>query len=290
MREKGMDRTDFSQRIAGLGKLTETDRRIIDYFEKHFESIPYSKFIDICHEVEIAKSTLGRFMMKIGFNGFRDFKKSTIEPELCRNISPIERFDKKKDGVKGIEYIEKHCHEIVCNINNTFNDINKNDLEKTIALICDPDKKLYVIGNATAHALAEYFYLLGRYIKKDIILLDANIANLPHKLIDAQKGDVLLAISYYRFSSVTTRLIKWFYQHRGDTIVITDNAVNPFSHFASALLLMKSQHSGLFSSRSAGFVFIEALVNYMGQVTDNDLGDNFHVMESLFEAFNVFNK
>jgi DNA-binding MurR/RpiR family transcriptional regulator len=285
-----MNRADFSQRIASLGNLTDTDRRIIDYFDKHFESIPYSKVVDICNEVDIAKSTLGRFMMKIGFNGFRDFKESTGEPELRRNISPIERFNKKSSTKNGIDYIEKHCSEITNNINNTLKNINRMDLEKTIALICDPEKRLYVIGSATAHALAEYFYLLGRYIKKDIVLLDANIANLPHKLIDSRKGDVLLAISYYRFSSVTTRLIKWFYQNRGDTIVITDNAVNPFSHFATALLLMESQHSGLFSSRSAGFVLIEALVNYMGEVTDNELGDNFHVMESLFEAFNVFNK
>lgn len=285
-----MNRADFSQRIAKLGNLTDTDRRIIDYFDKHFESIPYSKVIDICNEIDIAKSTLGRFMMKIGFNGFRDFKQSTTEPDLRRNISPIERFNKKKNINNGIEYIEKHCDEITNNINNTLKNINRKDLEKTIALICNPEKRLYVIGSATAHALAEYFYLLGSYIKKDIVLLDANIANLPHKLIDSRKGDVLLAISYYRFSSVTTRLIKWFYQHRGDTIVITDNAVNPFSHFASALLLMESQHSGLFSSRSAGFVLVEALVNYMGEVTDNELGDNFHVMESLFEAFNVFNK
>ncbi|AHG21539.1 hypothetical protein Z042_19450 [Chania multitudinisentens RB-25] len=285
-----MNRADFSQRIAGLSNLTDTDRRIIDYFNKHFESIPYSKVIDICNEVDIAKSTLGRFMMKIGFNGFRDFKESTIETDLRKNISPIERFDKKKNVKNGIEYIEKHCSEITNNINNTLKNINQKDLEKTISLICDPEKRLYVIGSATAHALAEYFYLLGRYIKKDIVLLDANIANLPHKLIDSRKGDVLLAISYYRFSSVTTRLIKWFYQNRGDTIVITDNAVNPFSHFASALLLMESQHSGLFSSRSAGFVLIEALVNYMGEVTDKELGDNFHVMESLFEAFNVFSK
>lgn len=285
-----MNRADFSQRIANLGNLTETDRRIIDYFDKHFESIPYSKVIDICNEVQIAKSTLGRFMMKIGFNGFRDFKGATIEPEQRRNISPIERFNKKNNINNGIDYIEKHCGEITNNINNTLKNINRKDLEKTISLICDPEKRLYVIGSATAHALAEYFYLLGRYIKKDIVLLDANIANLPHKLIDSRKGDVLLAISYYRFSSVTTRLIKWFYQNRGDTIVITDNAVNPFSHFATALLLMESQHSGLFSSRSAGFVLIEALVNYMGEVTDNELGDNFHVMESLFEAFNVFNK
>ncbi|MNC58493.1 hypothetical protein D3C75_1082220 [compost metagenome] len=53
---------------------------------------------------------------------------------------------------------------------------------------------------------------------------------------------------------------------------------------------MESQHSGLFSSRSAGFVLIEALVNYMGEVKSNELNENFNVMESLFEAFNVFNK
>ncbi|TQI79418.1 RpiR family transcriptional regulator [Serratia fonticola] len=285
-----MNRAEFSQRIAGIDNLTETDLRIIDYFDKHFESIPYSKVIDICNEIDIAKSTLGRFMIKIGFTGFRDFKESTTEPEQRRNISPIERFDKKKNKKNGIEFIEKHCSEITENINNTLKNINQKDLEKSIELICDPKKKLYIIGSATAHALAEYFYLLGRYIKKEIVLLDANIANLPHKLIDSKKGDVLLAISYYRFSSVTTRLIKWFHQNRGDTIVITDNAVNPFSHFASATLLMESHHSGLFSSRSAGFVLIEALVNYMGEVRSNELNDNFHVMESLFEAFNVFNK
>lgn len=285
-----MNKTEFSQRIAHIDNPTATEQRIIEYFDKHFMSIPYSKVVDICEEINIAKSTLGRFMIKIGFNGFQDFKKSTIKPGQRRNVSPIERFNKDQHIKNGMEYIGKHFNEITANINNTFEKIDKRDLEKTISLICDPQKKLYVIGSATAHTLAEYFYLLGRYIKKDIILLDANIANLPHKLVDARKGDVLLAISYYRFSSVTTRLIRWFYQHRGDTVVITDRAVNPFSHFATALLLMDSQHNGLFNSRSAGFVLVEALVNYMGEVMGNELGDNFKVMESLFEEFNVFNK
>lgn len=285
-----MNKTEFSQRIADLSNLTDTDKRIIEYLDKHFESIAYSKVVDICNEVGIAKSTLGRFLTKMGFTGFRDFKQSTVGSTHRRNVSPIERFNKQSNIKDGMEYIEKHCNEITENINNTLKNINKKDLEKAISLICDPDKKLYVIGSATAHALAEYFYLLGRYIKKDIILLDANIANLPHKLIDSKKGDVLLAISYYRFSSVTTRLIKWFYQNRGDTIVITDKAINPFSYFASSLLLMESQHSGLFSSRSAGFILLEALVNYMGETRGNDLGDNFNVMDSLFKEFNVFNK
>jgi len=285
-----MKKAEFSQRIETLDNLTDTDRRIIDYFDKHYESIPFSKVIDICQEIAIAKSTLGRFMTKIGFSGFREFKASTAEPQLLRNVSPIERFNKKNQGQSGIDYIEKHCADITTNINNTLKNINKAALEKAIALLCDPGKRLYVIGSATSHTLAEYFYLLGRYIKKDIVLLDANIANLPHKLMDSRKGDVLLAVSYYRFSSVTTRLIKWFYQHRGETIVITDNAVNPFSHFATALLLIASHNRGLFNSRSAGFVLIEALVNYMGEVTGKELGDNFDVMESLFEEFNVFNK
>lgn len=285
-----MNKTEFSQRIALLDNLTETDIRIIDYFDKHFMSIPYSKVIDICKEINIAKSTLGRFMVKIGFTGFQDFKKSTLESKQRRNISPIERYNKEKNIKSGMEYIEKHFKEINKNITGTLEKIDKKNLEKAIDLICDPQRRIYVIGSATAHSLAEYFYLLGRYIKKDIVLLDANIANLPHKLIDSRKGDVLLAISYYRFSSVTTRLIRWFHQNRGETVVITDRAVNPFSHFATALLLMESQHGGLFNSRSSGFVLIEALVNYMGEVAGNDLSDNFHIMESLFEEFNVFSK
>ncbi|WP_413733859.1 MurR/RpiR family transcriptional regulator [Sodalis sp. RH21] len=285
-----MNKTEFSQRIGELTTLTETDRRIIDYFDKHFLSIPYSKMIDICQEINIAKSTLGRFMIKIGFSGFQEFKKATVKPDLCRNVSPIDRFNKENNIKNSFAYIERHFAEITANITATLHKISVPDLEKTVALICDPDKRLYVIGSASANALAEYFYLLGRYIKKDIILLDANIGNLPHKLVDSRPGDVLLAISYFRFSSVTTRLVRWFHQHRGDTVVITDRAVNPFSHFASAILIMESGHQGLFNSRSSGFVLIEALVNYMGEVTGKELGDNFQVMESLFEEFNVFNK
>lgn len=285
-----MNKTEFSSRIAGITSLTETDRRIIDYFDKHFLSIPYSKVTDICQEIHIAKSTLGRFMIKIGFTGFQEFKKAAGKPDLCRNISPIERFNQGRDSKSGIAYVERHFAEITDNITTTLKKINAADLEKTLSLLCDPDKRLYVIGSATANALAEYFYLLGRYIKKDIVLLDANIGNLPHKLMDSRPGDVLLAISYYRFSSVTTRLVRWFHQNRGETVVITDRAANPFSHFASVVLLMESRHQGLFNSRSAGFVLVEALVNYMGEVTGKALGDNFQVMEALFEEFNVFNK
>jgi DNA-binding MurR/RpiR family transcriptional regulator len=285
-----MNKTEFFQRVAQLDNLTATDRRVIDYLDKHFLSLPYSKVVDICSEINIAKSTLGRFMIKIGFNGFQDFKKATIKPELYRNISPIERFNKENNLQSGMAYVQRHFSDVTDNITDTLDKMNAQDLEKAIALLCDPEKRLYVIGSASANALAEYFYLLGRYIKKDIVLLDANIGNLPHKLVDSRRGDVLLAISYFRFSSVTTRLVRWFHQHRGDTVVITDREVNPFSHFASVVLLTESRHKGLFNSRSAGFVLIEALVNYMGEVTGKELGDNFQVMESLFEEFNVFNK
>jgi len=285
-----MDRTEFQQRVAKLSHPTATDRRIIDYFDKHFLSIPYGKLVDICVEINIAKSTLGRFLIKIGFNGFQDFKKAILQPALRKNISPIERFAIKSTRSDGTGFIERYFAQTTANLHGTLEKIDKTALEKAIDLICDPNKKLYIIGSATAHSLAEYFYLLGRYIKKDIVLLDANIANLPHKLVDSQPGDVLLAISYYRFSSVTTRLIRWFHQHRGETVVITDRAVNPFSHFASALLIMESQRSGLFNSRSSGFVLIEALVNFMGEIMGKDLAHNFQVMESLFDEFNVFNK
>ncbi|QWA09232.1 hypothetical protein GTU79_17570 [Sodalis ligni] len=70
-----MNKTEFFQRVAQLDNLTATDRRVIDYLDKHFLSLPYSKVVDICSEINIAKSTLGRFMIKIGFNGFQDFKK-----------------------------------------------------------------------------------------------------------------------------------------------------------------------------------------------------------------------
>lgn len=285
-----MNKTEFSQRINQISNLTETDRCIADYLTKHFLSIPYSKVVDICKEVGIAKSTLGRFMVKIGFEGFHDFKKAVIGTEPFRNVSPITRFNKENNIKNGSTYIESYVAHTTNIIRDTLKNISKHDLEKAIELICDPDKKLYVIGSASAHALAEYFYLLGRYIKKDIVLLDANIANLPHKLVDARNGDVLLAISYYRFSSVTTRLVKWFHQNRGETVVITDRPTNPFSHFATALLLMDSQNRGLFNSRSSGFVLIEAMVNYMGEITGKELNDNFNVMEALFEEFNVFNK
>ena len=294
-----MNQQQFIDEVNGLSRITESEKRIAAYFIEHFMALPYARINDLCREIGVGKATLGRFLENLGFNGFMDFKKALAEDMALVNQSPLQRFNEKSISLpenynvnkdEDLLQIDRHFDAVEQLLKQTMKAVDKQALQKAIDCLSNPKGKLYVIGSATAYSLALYFTLLGRYLKKDIILLDADISTLPHRLANANEDDVLLAISYYRFSSVTVRLVRWFYQQRGSTVVITDRETNPFSTCASALLVVQSQSTGLFNSRSSGFVLLEALVNYMAVKLGNELEDKFKPMEELFDELDVFCK
>ncbi|PMN94438.1 MurR/RpiR family transcriptional regulator [Enterovibrio norvegicus] len=281
-----MDRKTFIDTVNGLDSLTTAEVVIAQYFMKHYTMLPFAKIDELCKQMGVGKATLGRFLQHLGFSGFLDFKKQVSNDLALTLTTPVERYEGTQHTDAEQSVLESHFDEVMSNMTKTIASLSESDFNLAIDYMQNPNGKLYVIGSASSEALANYFYLLARYLRKDVIWLKADISTLPHQLIDVSTNDTLLAISYHRFSLTTVRLVKWFHQHGGHVVFVTDQPVNPFVSYCDVQFAVESASSGFFNNRTSGFALIEAFIK--GLSRQKEKNDRFKRIDSLFEEFNVF--
>ncbi|MCG3814726.1 MurR/RpiR family transcriptional regulator [Photobacterium damselae] len=283
-----MNKQDFIDAINHFQSMTDAEQRISQYFMANYSVLPFAKIDELCKQIGVGKATLGRFLQRLGFVGFIDFKKQ-VTAELTHTLTtPIERYETDNGDLGSSEnnLLAQHHIEVLSNLDKTFHNITDEQFESALELMRQPKGKLYVMGSASSEALATYFYLLARYLRREVILIEADISKLPHQLVDVGKDDILFAISYHRYSSVTVRLVKWFHQHGGSIIIMTDQAVNPFAAYSDIQFVVESAGNGFFNNRTAGFAVIEGLIK--GLSIHKEKENRFQRIEGLFEEFSFF--
>ncbi|GAL03486.1 transcriptional regulator [Photobacterium aphoticum] len=284
-----MNKQEFINAVNKFDTHTDAETRIAQYFMQHYAVLPFAKIDELCKQIGVGKATLGRFLQRLGFSGFIEFKKDVTE-DLTQTLTiPIERYEHqtKSDNPDDIHsLLLSHYREVKDNVEKTFDALSEKDFERAIDIMCQPRGKLYVMGSASSEALANYFFLLARYLRKEVIFLKGDISTLPHQLVDVTKEDTLFAISYHRYSSVTVKLVRWFHECGGQIITLTDQPVNPFVPYSDVQFMVESEGKGYFNNRAAGFALIEALIKGLSLQQEKD--NRFQRIEGLFEEFSIF--
>lgn len=284
-----MNKQEFINAVNKFDTHTDAETRIAQYFMQHYAVLPFAKIDELCKQIGVGKATLGRFLQRLGFSGFIEFKKDVTE-DLTQTLTiPIERYEHqtKSDNPDDIHsLLLSHYREVKDNVEKTFDALSEKDFERAIDIMCQPRGKLYVMGSASSEALANYFFLLARYLRKEVIFLKGDISTLPHQLVDVTQEDTLFAISYHRYSSVTVKLVRWFHECGGQIITLTDQPVNPFVPYSDVQFMVESEGKGYFNNRAAGFALIEALIKGLSLQQEKD--NRFQRIEGLFEEFSIF--
>ena len=103
-------------------------------------------------------------------------------------------------------------------------------------------------------------------------------------------GDVMIAISFPRYSKVTMNTVK-FAQGRGATIVaITDNELSPVYQMSDAALLAPCEMISFVDSMVAPLSLINALLVALACRMGTDVSATFAELEGIWNEFGVFGK
>ena len=122
-------------------------------------------------------------------------------------------------------------------------------------------------------------------------LVQSNAAGeIFEQLFRIGPGDVLLAISFPRYSNVTVNTVK-FARDRGATIVaITDNELSPVYQMSDAALLVPSEMISFVDSMVAPLSLINALLVAIGYRMGKDVSKTFGELEDIWNEYGVFGR
>ena len=285
-----MSRKNLLERIRQLDRLTPSEAKLAAYLEDNFPLTAFETISSVSQKAEVGKATVGRFLKKLGYQGFIEFMDDIRQDVVQRLESPIDRYSGRREEMAeaGDDFLSQHVAYSIKNLQETLARNSPELINQAADLMTREQGSLYVMGAATSHSLAHFFYLLAKYMRKRVYLLEANMSTIRHQLIDVTKDDVLLAITHYRFSTYTVKVGNRFHKLGCPVILLSDKEATPLSEAADIQLYARSAGPPLFNSRVAALLVLETLLVAMAPRLEDKLYQRFEVFEELRSDFGTF--
>lgn len=285
-----MDSNSLFRRIRSLKKLTKSEAKIVAYLEAHYPLTAFETIVSISEKSGVGKATVGRFIIKLGYSGFPEFMEAIRKDVVNRLETPIEQYSQKKSALvrEDTDFFHQHISTAMENFNETYARLDKEDFNKAAEILATSPGRVYITGAATSQALANYFYLLVCYLRPDVAFIDCNVSTLAHRLSSVKPGDTLFAITHYRFSAITEKIVHWFKEKGCTVILVADREVNPVADIVDIQMVTRSDSPLMFNSRCTAFLLLESLISAMTPLLDPQVFERFESFDEFFRQFSVF--
>ena len=167
---------------------------------------------------------------------------------------------------------------------------NREEFGRVVDLLMSA-KNIYILGVRSSSYLAGYLNFYLHLLTENVRLVQSNAAGeIFEQLFRIGPGDVMLAISFPRYSKVTVNTVQ-FAQDRGATIVaVTDNELSPVCQMADAALLAPSEMISFVDSMVAPLSLINALLVALASRMGTDVSETFGELEDIWNEYGVFGK
>ena len=164
------------------------------------------------------------------------------------------------------------------------------EFDKVVSLLMEC-RHVYILGVRSSSFLAGYLNFYLHLLSENVTLVQSSAAGeIFEQLFRIGPGDVMVAISFPRYSKITMNTAQ-FAQDRGATIVaITDNELSPLSQMADASLLAPSEMISFVDSLTAPISLINALLVAIGNRRGTDVSQTFGELEDIWNEYGVFGK
>lgn len=264
-------------------------KMIAGYINDHYEKAAYMTALKLGKTVGVSESTVVRFATDLGFEGYPQLQKAL--QDLIRNrLTSLQRMDVANDQIGNSDILKKVLNSDIENIKKTLSGISKENFEKAVKAIAEAEH-IYILGVRSSAALASF---LGYYF--DLIFDNVRLVNttsageMSERILRVKPNDVVIGISFPRYSSRTVGALRYASAQGARTIGITDGEHSPLSAHADYLLIAKSNISSFADSLVAPLSLLNALIVAIGMIKQEEISETFSRLERLWDEYEVYEK
>lgn len=237
--------------------LSKSNKKIANYILKNYNLIPFKNLSDLKEDIGVSEATISRFTRILGFENFSIFKKEFEQFSKKSTLS----FEEIRNNIKdsGDNFLFKE----LSNSLETLNELYSDELERKIKEASDllnTSRNIIILGSRTSRSSALFLYYMLREFSHNVYLLENINDDISFKLNEIDERDILIAISYSKYTKFTYKLLKFFKNRNAKVISITDSKISPLAEFSDVVL--EARNSSKTFTIVSTIVVINALVLY----------------------------
>lgn len=269
--------------------LTSAQRRMLHFILEHEDESVFLNVRDLAKKVGVSKATVVRLAKALGFKGF---------PELQRELRSLFR-KKLTTTFRFQSTIQKIMHERdvvykvfqndIDNISQTLEKTSLPEFKKFVEWIAAA-KRVVIVGLRSAYSLAIFLGIALEFLQKDVWVIQPGIGDMWDRLSNLRKGDLVIGISFPRYTRQTIEVLNFAKQRGIRTLAITDSLLSPLASYADHVLTASYKMDSFMESFTAPLSLINAIVTALGMRKRKDTLKFLKEAEGIWEEQQIYYK
>ncbi len=272
-----------------MNSFSKGQKKIAEFILNQYDKAAYITAAKLGTSVGVSESTVVRFAVGLGFDGYPALQRE-LKTLVKTKLTAAQRLEVTSDRIGKNDILTAVLESDTENIKSTLEEIDKAQFEKiTKSIICA--KNIYVVGVRSSAALASFLSFYLNLIRGNVRLVQsATASELFEQIFRIEEGDVLIGISFPRYSKRTLKAIKYAKSQGATVIGITDSSSAPVSIESDYCLVAKSEMVSVVDSLVAPLSVINALLVSICISKENEVLSAFNKLENIWDEYQVYEK
>lgn len=281
---------DLLQRMEELmPSFSKSQKLIANYILQHYDKAAYMTALKLGNAVNVSESTVVRFAIELGFEGYPQLQRC-LQSHIKNRLTSLQRMDVTQSRIGDLDPVEAVLTQDIDKIRKTIEDVNRDDFNNAVNSIVSA-QRIYIQGAMASGILAQFMHYYLRLISDKVSLVGSvGTSEMYQQMIHIGEGDLLIAMSFPRYASSTIQACKFANESGAQIIAITDSESSPLTQYAHTSLFVSSDMVSFVDSLVAPMSLINALIVAVSERNREPVEKTFGKLEQLWASNEVYKK
>ncbi|MBR2287990.1 MAG: MurR/RpiR family transcriptional regulator, partial [Clostridia bacterium] len=234
---------------------------------------------------KVSESTVVRYPTALGYEGYPELQRA-LKELVSHHLTGAQRVEIATE-IEPENVLNTVLKRDMANLRNTLDNMDSAVYDDVVQRILHANT-IYVMGLRSAAPLAQFMGYYLNFIFDHVQIVSTGSTDVFDEIAKVRPGDVMVAISFPRYSNRTLDAMLFAKRAGAEVIAITDGPMSPLCRIADATLLARIDMASFVDSLAGPLSVINALLVSLGLQRKEALTEHYRQLESVWGAYKVY--
>ncbi|MDO4616676.1 MAG: MurR/RpiR family transcriptional regulator [Lachnospiraceae bacterium] len=278
----------FSRINSQYNSMSKGQKRLANFITEHYDQAVFMTAAKLGRQVNVSESTTVRFAVLLGYDGFPQFH-NALQEHVMTKLNSVQRMEVSFGRIDENRILDTVLQSDIEKIKMTLEQTDRAAFDHAVDLILQAEH-VYILGIRSCAPLAGFLSYYMNQIIPNVHQVGANsYSELFEEIIRIGEKDVIIGISFPRYSMRTLKAMEFAADQKAKVISITDSVHSPISRYASSSLIARSDMASIVDSLVAPLSLINALLVALCMKSQSQVLHTLETMERIWDEYKVYN-
>ena len=189
-------------------EFSKGQKKIAQYIMESYDKAAFMTANRLGRNVGVSESTVVRFAVDLGFDGYPSMQKAMQEMVLNR-LTSVQRMEVANDRMGDQDVISMVIHADIEKLRQTEETVDRDEFSACVNSILKA-KRIYILGVRSVAPLATFLGHYLNYMFNNVhVVTGYSTGEMFERIVGVNSEDVVIAFSFPRYSASTTKAAKY---------------------------------------------------------------------------------